>query len=70
MTGAPVKREYENGIKDNVEFLTGVEVEKPAYGMKTLFVVGIKFPIDVMDKARENDCKHIYLGAIKAPTYK
>ena len=56
-----MKREYENGIKDNVEFFTGVEVEKtPAYGMKTLFVVGIKFSIDVMDKARENDCKHIY----------
>ena len=31
--------------------------------MKTLFVVGIKFSTDVMDKARENDCKHIYLGA-------
>ena len=59
-----MKREYENGIKDNVEFFTGVEVEKtPAHGMKTLFVVGIKFSIDVMDKARENDCKHIYLGA-------
>ena len=31
--------------------------------MRTLFVVGTQFSVDIMDKARENDCKHIYLGA-------
>ena len=37
-----MKRDYDTGVKDNVEFFVGTEVEKtPAYGMKTLFVTGI-----------------------------
>ena len=35
-------RDYKTGEKDSVTYFTGVEVEKtPAYGMKTLFVVGL-----------------------------
>ena len=59
-----MKRDYEDGEKDNVTLFTGVEVEKtPAFGQKTLFVVGIQNPIDLIQKAREEDCTHIYLGA-------
>ena len=59
-----MKRDYKDGVKDDITYFTGVEVEDtPAYGMKTLFVVGAQMSVDVMDKAREHDCKHIYLGA-------
>ena len=47
-----MKRDYEDGEKDNVTLFTGVEVEKtPAFGQKTLFVVGIQNPIDLIQKA-------------------
>jgi hypothetical protein len=44
------------------QFFTGTEVEHtPAYGMKTLFVVGVQ---DVNDIAASlNGCEHIYFGA-------
>ena len=59
-----MKRDYQDGEKDNVTLFTGVEVEKtPAFGQKTLFVVGIQNPIDLIQKAREEDCTPIYLGA-------
>ena len=59
-----MKRDYTDGEQDNVTLFTGVEVEHtPAYGQRTLFVVGIHNPIDLMQKAREQDCTHIYLGA-------
>ena len=59
-----MKRDYKDGVKDDITYFTGVEVEDtPAYCMKTLFVVGAQMSVDVMDKAREHDCKHIYLGA-------
>jgi|TARA_B100001996_G_scaffold90783_1_gene67483 hypothetical protein len=59
-----MKRDYDNGVKDNVEYFVGNEVEKtPAHLERTLFVVGTQMSVDVMDQARENDCKHIYLGA-------
>ena len=59
-----MKRDYEDGEADNITLFTGIEVEKtPAYGQKTLFVVGIQNTFDIMTKAREEDCTHIYLGA-------
>jgi hypothetical protein len=59
-----MKRNYENGIIDNATFFTGVEIEKtPAFGMKTLFVVGVHDPYIVMELARNNNCTHIYFGA-------
>ena len=55
-----MKRDYDNGVKDNVVFFVGNEVEKtPAHMMRTLFVVGTQFSVDIMDKARENDCKQL-----------
>ena len=37
-----MKRDYTDGVAEQVQLFTGVEVEEtPAYGMKTLFVVGI-----------------------------
>ena len=57
-------RDYETGEKDSVTYFTGVEVEKtPAYGMKTLFVVGLQDPEDVLYYAAEENCKHIFFGA-------
>ena len=50
--------------KENVTFFKGVEVEHtPAYGLLTLFVVGIQDPQEVINKADLNECRNIYLGA-------
>ena len=47
---------------NNVKFFTGTEVEHtPAFGMKTLFVVGLQSATDVQDQL--SDCEHIYFGA-------
>ena len=47
-----------------VDFFVGTEVEhSPAYGKKTLFVVGIQDTDSIMDTALANDCTHIYFGA-------
>jgi hypothetical protein len=47
-----------------VSFFTGTEVEhSPAYGLRTLFVVGIHDADTVIDIALANDCTHIYFGA-------
>ena len=57
-----MKRTYETGIKDDVVFLTGTEVEKtPAYGMDTLFVTGVQ-PREVIQEKLE-DRQHIFFGA-------
>ena len=49
---------------DQVSFFIGTEVEHtPAYGKRTLFVVGIQDPQIVIQEALNNDCEHIYLGA-------
>lgn len=54
------KREGHEGA----EFFIGGEVEHtPAYGKRTLFVVG-RQPVDTIIKhARENSCTHIFMGA-------
>ena len=47
---------------ENVTFFTGTEVEHtPAYGKKTLFVVGVQHPTDIA--ANLSGCEHIYFGA-------
>lgn len=59
-----MKRDYESGVMDAVQFFTGIEVEHtPAYGKKTLFVVGIHPAPTIAVVARENQCEHVYLGA-------
>lgn len=67
-----MKRDYTSGVATDITFFTGVEIEKtPAYGMKTLFVVGVHDPYTILDIVKEsrsyNDeskhIKHIYFGA-------
>lgn len=59
-----MNRDYDNGVKDNVIFFTGIEIERtPAYGKKTLFVVGPQDFTKILGLAQKNGCDHIYLGA-------
>lgn len=59
-----MKRDYANGVKNDVKFFVGTEIEKtPAYGMRTLFVVGIQSPIMIVDYAHKHQCEHIFIGA-------
>jgi len=47
---------------ENADFFYGTEVEHtPAYGKKTLFVVGVQ-SVDAI-AAKLNGCEHIYFGA-------
>lgn len=47
---------------DNVDFFTGIEVEHtPAFGKRTLFVVGVQ-PTDKIAEHLQG-CEHIYFGA-------
>lgn len=59
-----MKREYDTGTAEAITFFTGTEVEKtPAYGWKTLFVVGVQDPSEIVAIAATKKCKHIYFGA-------
>jgi len=59
-----MKRDYKDGVTDSAELFIGTEIEKtPAYGMKTLFVVGIKDSNDLISICKERGIKHVYLGA-------
>jgi hypothetical protein len=50
------------GHDDSVNFFTGVEVEHtPAYGLKTLFVVGVQSFEQITEHL--HGCEHIYFGA-------
>ena len=56
--------ENRDGHNKDTKFFIGVEVEhSPAYGQRTLFVVGPQNPKEVLARALNNDCPHIYLGA-------
>jgi hypothetical protein len=54
---------------EQVSFFTGTEVEHtPAYGLKTLFVVGVQTEDDIA--ANLQGCEHIYFGAnMSFPNY-
>jgi hypothetical protein len=57
-------RNYNDGIKDDISFFIGNEVEHtPAYNMKTLFVVGLQDVNKIIELAIQNNCKHIFCGA-------
>lgn len=59
-----MKRDYKDGVREDIIFFTGIEIEKtPAYGMKTLFVVGVHDSSKIINLAKEKDCNHIYFGA-------
>ena len=67
-----MKREYTSGTQDSVNFFVGKEIEKtPAYGMKTLFVVGVH-AVNAIEKIltereglldNRNSIRHIFFGA-------
>ena len=49
--------------RQSVVYFTGYEVEHTiAYGMKTLFVIGTPPLEDILYKAIQSECKHIYFG--------
>ena len=49
---------------EDTRFFIGTEVEHtPAFGMKTLFVVGVQDPAKIHAKALAHKCDHIYFGA-------
>ena len=49
---------------EQVRFFVGEEVEHtPAFGMRTLFVVGFQPIEDILHWAKQQDCTHIYFGA-------
>ena len=49
---------------NEVSFFIGTEVEHtPAFGLRTLFVVGLQDPQIILQEYQNNDCDHIYLGA-------
>jgi len=59
-----MNRDYNNGQSEDVTFFTGIEIEKtPAFGLKTLFVVGVMAPETIITIAAQNDCDHLYFGA-------
>jgi hypothetical protein len=61
-----MKRNYDkaSGVTD-ITLFVGKEIERtPAYGMKTLFVVGTETSLaEIIEHATHHECTHIYLGA-------
>lgn len=61
-----MKRNYDSGTFDNVEFFFGTEVEHtPAFGLETLFVVGIQDCSVIASNISRGRApiKHIFFGA-------
>lgn len=62
-----MERPYESGVSKEAVYFVGVEVEHtPAYGLLTLFVVGPQDPMEVANKAKAENVRHVYLGANKS----
>jgi hypothetical protein len=60
-----MKRDYSTGVKEEQpKFFVGTEVEhSPAFGKKTLFVVGLQPAEEILKMAKKNKVEHIYFGA-------
>lgn len=59
-----MERIYDGGTFSSVELFVGTEVEHtPAFGLKTLFVVGVMSATVIGNMAAQHGCQHIYLGA-------
>lgn len=59
-----MERTYSTGITNTATFFVGTEIEHtPAYGMRTLFVVGLQDSNDIAMQCTMNRCDHIYFGA-------
>lgn len=57
-----MKRDYNTGVSESAVMFTGVEVEHtPAYGVPTLFVVGIQSTESIALNLQ--GCTHIFFGA-------
>jgi hypothetical protein len=57
-----MNRDYKDGVKDDVQFFVGTEVEHThAYGKMTLFVTGVQSREDIA--ANLQSCEHIFFGA-------
>jgi hypothetical protein len=49
---------------NEISFFIGTEVEhSPAFGHRTLFVVGMQDSQIIVQELKNNDCTHIYFGA-------
>ena len=49
---------------EQADFFVGREVEhSPAFGHKTLFVVGIQDASVIVNMVKNNNCSHVYFGA-------
>ena len=59
-----MKRDYDTGVSEEVTFFVGTEIEKtPAFGMRTLFVVGVQDASVIINLVKNNECTHVYFGA-------
>lgn len=59
-----MNRDYKEGESNRVIYFIGDEVEHtPAYGMRTLFVVGVQDVDEIETIYTVNQCKHIFFGA-------
>jgi len=58
-----MERKYKDGTKKDITYFIGTEIEKtPAYGLKTLFVVGLQ-SIENVKEHLHADISHIFFGA-------
>jgi hypothetical protein len=49
---------------EHVDFFIGTEVEhSPAFGHRTLFVVGVQDSTVILNMVKQSNCTHIYFGA-------
>ena len=62
-----MNRDYTDGQADNIIYFVGNEVEHtPAYGMKTLFITGLRPTEEIenhLSKVTRKDIRHIFFGA-------
>jgi hypothetical protein len=57
-----MKRDYTDGVKEDIIFFIGNEVEHtPAFGLRTLFVTGIQSTDSIAENLQ--GCEHIFFGA-------
>lgn len=57
-----MKRNYDTGVREDVIFFIGTEIEHtPAFGRKTLFVTGVR-PVEEI-ALNLNGAEHIFFGA-------
>ena len=59
-----IDRPYQDKPTTGVKYFVSTEVEKtPAYGLKTLFVVGLQNRATVLNLIKEHEVEHVFLGA-------